>query len=234
MSQYNLSPDILDHINISSDIEFGWSTKSGVFRHTAIVLKFDGVPLFTIDYGPEGGYSGFFGSDLSTSNRSPGSSHVAVGGSAQVSAVVGAVLMPGSDLRVNGINVDPSRISAAINRIARFLINSSRRKQFVTDLVVELAQIPMGNYSVVRNNCRDFVERAIKVIKAAEIRYNDEDDSSSSVNEFYQVTSTTSNRRDLQQVRQQDGMVVGGIAVAAAALFGALFFAGTRSRRNNN
>ena len=164
-----LCAEVLRRINASSEIEFAWNENKGFFRHTAIVLKFDGKPVFTIDYGQKGSYFGSFGSSISHVNRPSEPSHQILEASSQASAVISAVLLPGSDLRVNDIERSEIKI---IRSIAKFSLNSVGSKQFVKELIVEIASIKMGKYSVFSNNCRDFVEKAFDVIEAAIKRYN--------------------------------------------------------------
>ena len=202
MDASSLCSEILRHINISSDIEFAWSKNKGLYGHTAIVLKFNGVPVFTIDYGQEGGYFGSSGTTVSRFNPSAGSSNQALGVSSQVSAVVGALLMPGSDLRVNGFNL--SEINT-IETIGKFLINSSDKKKIVTDLMVDIAKIKMGEYSALNNNCRHFVEKAIAVI-----------------NEALNLNGDGS-LRGIKQVKGQDKMkIVAGVGAVVLGLFAAV------------
>ena len=49
----NLLCDVLlQHINASCHIEFHWGKDKTLIGHTSIVIKFDRIPLFTIDFGP--------------------------------------------------------------------------------------------------------------------------------------------------------------------------------------
>ena len=199
MAASALCKEILWHINISSDIEFALSKKKGIIGHTAITLKFDGIPVFTIDYGQEGGYFGSSGFHVSDIDQLPGSSHQVLGASLMSSAVVGALLMPGSDLRVNGYNIS---IANVIKSIADFAIDSSEKKQFIKNLLVKIAYIQMGEYSVSNNNCRHFVEKAMDIIESAFERYD--------------KRSISGNRSAIQKIKREDTSKIIGAGVGLA------------------
>ena len=192
------------YISVSNEIEFAWSENKDRFKHTAIVLKFDGKPVFTIDYGHEGGYFG--SSKYQTPNFGPlvGSSHEVLGGTLQSVAVTNCLLIPGSDLRING--VDLSKVKT-IKYIGKFVIDTPERKKFIENLISDIISIEMGEYSALSNNCRHFVEKAFGVIgKAQKQFYKDGETSDEELDEL--DSSAKNNYSDLQKVKQQDRNVL--------------------------
>ena len=170
MAEFGLCEEILFHIEASKRIEFASCSSKGLWGHQAIVLKFDRFPVFTIDYGPEGGCWGYLGISNPNLNRRSASYNQILGAPRRQSYVdFCAIMMPGSDQRVYGF--DLSKIKTINPVIASLALDSPEKKKFVTDLMVEIANIKMGEYSLFSNNCQHFVQKAEAVIEEASIRY---------------------------------------------------------------
>ena len=185
-------------IQTSNHIEFNWGKDKTLISHTSIVLKFDGNARYTIDFGPTSErQSGKFGSFPVSSKR--------------ISALS---LVVGSDVCVNGFNSSKTKL---MGQLLEFSISSDVGKNLAIDLLLQLSQIKMGDYRLLKNNCRDFVEIAMDTITANKTTYK-------------QGTSSSGNRnqKELQKLRKKDktklataGAVVLGIAgIGASKAFG--------------
>ena len=219
MATSYLCKEILHCIKISSDIELCWSENKDIFKHTTIVLKFDEIPLFTIDYGPEGGYSDSSGSNVLPLNPSAAPSDKVLGASLQSSAVVGAFLIPGSDLRVNGIKF--SEIGA-VHSIAKFLLNSFEREKIAIQLMMNIAEIKMGKYDVWENNCRDCVKKVIKIVTETALKQFFDDPTSEQDPDKVTVNAI-SGHDELEKIKERDiltgsGVIATGVTLGLAAL----------------
>ena len=192
-----LCSEILRRVNASTVIQFNQSKKRGFVQHTAIAISFDGIPLFTLDYYPK--------NDSLPSMLT---------GSASSSAGICVALATGSDIRINNYHSSDSSIERLL---LKFMINTAMGRKRAIDLLKELSKIDMGKYSTFSNNCRDFVEKAIRVLLDNKEEY--------SPRSF--TASTASDRRnhygDIRRIRQNDKEKAILAGVGVAAIFGAAY-----------
>ena len=137
---------VLRQIDASYYIEFHWGKDRSWTGHTSIVIKFNGEPLFTLDFGPSDGQSGISGS---------------IARSSKASAIACTALALRSSVLVNGYEFSRTNIEA---QLLDFAINTITGKNRAKALLSELSRIEMGNYHYLKNNCRDFVSKAMKII----------------------------------------------------------------------
>lgn len=181
-----LNEQILKMIEMSSSIEFALSKVNSWTRHTGIALKFDGIPTFTLDYG------------ANENNSTPAAQILyTLAGSSQASASALNALTRGSDITFSPFGYGSSQI---IKKIVKFALNSPAARKRAVDVLLKIAEITMGEYSLVSNNCRDFVDKATDVLTENE----------------------ENNRRAVQQelagIRREDAETVVAATVAAVAV----------------
>ena len=125
-------------------------------RHTAIVVKFNEIPVFTLDYG------------ANETNTTPATRLLYnVAGSSQSSATALNFLASGSAITVSPFDFGTTDI---VGSILKFALNTEEGRERAVDLLVKLADITMGDYGLTGNNCRDFVSRASEIITSDEER----------------------------------------------------------------
>ena len=197
----NLLCDVLlQHINASCHIEFHWGKDKTLIGHTSIVIKFDRISLFTIDFGPIEGQSGTIGSVAMTAKKS---------------AVACSALAIGSSVYLNGFKLSRTKLE---RQLLEFAISTAFGKNRAIDLLLELSQLEMGDYHVMKNNCRDFVAKAMDIISNNKKRYDNELDE---CDRYRAQNAQNLHREEMQKVKMEDaakvvaGGVLAGTAVAA-------------------
>ena len=198
----NLLCDVLlQHINASCHIEFHWRKDRTLIGHTSIVIKFDRIPLFTVDFGPSEGQSGTSG---------------LVATAAKKSAVACSALAIGSKVCVNGFEFSRTNLE---RQLLEFAISTAFGKNRAINLLLELSQLEMGDYHVVTNNCRDFVAKAMDIISNNKKRYADKSDD----DDLYRAQNAQNlHRKELQQVKMEDAAKAAGAGVLAGAAVAAI------------
>ena len=180
---------LLKLIDTSYYIELCWGKDETWIRHTSIVLKFNGEPFCTIDYGPTEGQFGTIGSVAISSKKS---------------IVACTALAFGSSVYVNDYKISKPKI---VGKLLEFALSSRENKKRAIDLLVQISQLDMGDYHLTKNNCRDFVSKAMDIISDNKIRYD---------NDAGEDHNSRSNRLRLRRVENEDNAIgVGGAALIA-------------------
>ena len=150
MSDERLNQAVMCELRRSSVIEFAHSKSNDWVRHTAIVVKFDGKPVFTLDYGANETNTTLAKRFLYNLARA-----------LQFSATALNFLASGSAITVSPFDFGTTAI---VGTILKFALNTEAGRERAVDLLMKLADITMGDYSLTGNNCRDFVSRASEIL----------------------------------------------------------------------
>ena len=123
----------------------------------------------------------------------------------------------GSSVYVNGYEISKTKI---VEKLLEFALYSKKDKNRAINLLVELSQLKMGDYHFMKNNCRDFVARAMDIIFDNQKRYDvDLDDD-------YCNRSRPINNSQLPRVKDKDVEKVAAVGIGGAALVGLGILAG--------
>jgi len=125
-----------DMIKMCRKIQFGWSRQKDFVKHTGVVVILDGNPAFTIDYGADG-------------NNMPGNSSL--------------------DSITKLVSEVPSAIGMFLwsrqNSQLEDTLFTTTNRSLAIQIVKELYQmIIMGDYQMVVNNCRHYVNKAVEIL----------------------------------------------------------------------
>jgi len=123
------------YIAQSKNLTFALGQKLNFIGHTTIVVVFDGVPTFTVDFGT---YK-------------------------KMIPVARAVLCKSATPAVN-INIFDQRRIEIISIMDSFTIESEWKKDISVNLFQVLLSIPANCYDLIEFNCRNYVTAAILVI----------------------------------------------------------------------
>ena len=97
----------------------------------------------------------------------------------------------------------------------RFAILTVTGKNRAVDLLLELSRIRMGDYHLMKNNCRDFVAAAMDIISENKMKYDDD----ALAGLYVSQNERNRNKEDVQRVKDEDTENV----VAAGLLTGLAF-----------
>jgi len=116
-----LCDELLRHIDSSCHIEFHWGKDKTWTNHTSIVIKFDGIYLFTLDFGPSNGQSGTFRSVASSSTTS---------------AVACTALALNSSVFVNGYEFSRTGIEGKLLEFAIWTLSDKNRAKDLWEIIM--------------------------------------------------------------------------------------------------
>ena len=196
----NLYDIVLKQIKASNHIGFYLGKDNTWIGHTSVVIEFDRIALFTIDFGANDGQSGTIGSLATTVAKS---------------AMACSILAPGSSVHVNEFEFSRTQKGRVL---LEFAITTDLGKTRAVNLLVALSRIEMGNYHVLNNNCRDFVAKAMDVLvrnkKIYDHASNSHDDNSKLQN------ASNLQCEEMQAIKDEDRekIVAAGVGAGAALL----------------
>ena len=230
----SLITEVFSCIDSRYSIELALCRKTDLIGHTGISLGFDGEePQFTIDFGTSLAYCSP-SENTGTLLRQP----LQIASAASFSGVEGGV-------SVNGFN---RTTTSVIYDIKSFSIVTPNRKRHVKKLIDSLMKIVMGEYHVLKNNCRSYVIEAYKLITGYGCNpedFEDPDAVEACLKGADDLEYSLKNQRDfdeqMKKIKQEDleKLGLGGLGLAAAAVgAGALVYVVAKvlegSSRNRN
>ena len=189
---------VLRQIDASYHIEFHWGRDRSWTGHTSIVIKFSGEPLFTLDFGPSDGQSGTSGS---------------IARSSKASVIACTALALRSSVFVNGYEFSRTNIET---QLLDFAIDTITGKNRAIDLLLELSRIEMGDYHYLKNNCRDFVSKAMEIIHDNRKQFDD-------VNTSGDFRHNRGQQAMQKMKHEDESKVLGAKIAAGVALAGGLY-----------
>lgn len=187
-------------------IEFCWYQKRDLIGHTGILLKGDNDPICTFDFGPSLTYYG-------EKSRNP---MIAFNTSAQT------FLAASQSPVASGISIEEfdDSISEEKGLIIQVFTYSKRQKAKVKQAIDGLLDQKMGDYTLLANNCREFVKQAEDFLT----NFWNDDDEYSEEEDGIDYVYRHDFKRGMQQVETIDGLKVGGAVVGAALVLGGLAY----------
>ena len=149
--------NVINWIDCSQTMEFAWSKNDDQLRHTGVVIKFNNMPVFTLDFGADDveGRVGFTKIKLASLKAAArvSATFSYSGGIQKAGRRVANAEMPGEVK----ISIFDSKTSEIMGNLARFSIQSREEKDNCKNLIKAIQRIDMGSYKLMENNCRNYV-----------------------------------------------------------------------------
>ncbi|CAK8698179.1 unnamed protein product [Clavelina lepadiformis] len=151
-------------INASNEMGFAWCTNHHILEHSAVVLIFNSLPVFTLEYGADLSGNGirkciFYSSCVSTAAFEQISSS---SGYSRVPAKLVAKLPLNSGMYCDIFNSKKSTIRGIFMQLG---INKGFEKLRARQLIAIITSIEMGDYQLLLNDCRDYVIRIATLLR---------------------------------------------------------------------
>ena len=202
--QHREREKVFDLIDVSDKLEFAWNQKRGVIGHTGVVLICDGKPEFTFDFGPSLAYCGDSGNFLLAVNKSAQTSSAAFQSPVQ------------SGISINRFDESESIIKGSIIAVRTW---SKRQKTKAKNAVSGLLSLTMGDYTLLNNNCREFVKKAKEFLTS----FWEESEELLDWENDYDIVPRKRHDfdQDMKRVETVDSAKVAGAGVLAALVVGA-------------
>ena len=142
------------------EVTFTIYQKENLLRHTGIAIKVNGTIDQTIDFGTSLGYENTKGDHKATLKK-------------WRQYVFAALNIP-VESRI-AINYSLETENKELVELKTFWVSKPEEAEDVKAMIRQLRNIPMGDYQLLKNNCRDYVTKAADIIlpaSGAEIAFN--------------------------------------------------------------
>ena len=160
--------DLENWVKCSANMEFSWCVSNDQLQHTAIVMKFNGMPVFTLDFGKakSTGFVDFskikLASLKATARVSAALSNMQ--SAEKVGSAFGRVSLPGK-ISMNFYNSETSTMK---RKLLALPLVSEEEKAIALSILESIRLIKMGKYKFMENNCRTYVIAVGLVLRDAD------------------------------------------------------------------